>query len=180
MKIQVVPKTMNEEEAMEVAEKRGNFLGRLLLGKKKINLKLMYIESKEITFEMTYMDTFLRKIFTQKESLPRKQKILMLAEGTRGTPAYLEKPIKTQSLQITDPAQVQTTEIPQDELIENAKRLAGRMIRRQIGSYVTLEVLQLRSIYRPYYIAFYGELVENTKVRYIAIPADGNIIERTF
>ena len=129
---------------------------------------------------MTYMDTFLRKIFTQKESLPRKQKILMLAEGTRGTPAYLEKPIKTQSLQITDPAQVQTTEIPQDKLIENAKRLAGRMIRRQIGSYVTLEVLQLRSIYRPYYIAFYGELVENTKVRYIAIPADGNIIERTF
>lgn len=180
MKIQVVPKTMNEEEAMEVAEKRGNFLGRLLLGKKKINLKLMYIESKEITFEMTYMDTFLRKIFTQKESLPRKQKILMLAEGTRGMPAYLEKPIKTQSLQITDPAQVQTTEIPQDKLIENAKRLAGRMIRRQIGSYVTLEVLQLRSIYRPYYIAFYGELVENTKVRYIAIPADGNIIERTF
>ena len=180
MKIQVVPKTMNEEEAMEVAEKRGNFLGRLLLGKKKINLKLMYIESKEITFEMTYMDTFLRKIFTQKESLPRKQKILMLAEGTRGTPAYLEKPIKTQSLQITDPAQVQTTEIPQDKLIENAKRLAGRMIRRQIGSYATLEVLQLRSIYRPYYIAFYGELVENTKVRYIAIPADGNIIERTF
>ena len=48
MKIQVVPKTMAEEEAMEVAEKRGNFLGRLLLGKKKITLKLMYIESKEI------------------------------------------------------------------------------------------------------------------------------------
>lgn len=180
MKIQVVPKTMAEEEAMEVAEKRGNFLGRLLLGKKKITLKLMYIESKEITFEMTYMDTFLRKIFTQQEALPHKQKILMLAEGTRGTPAYLEEPIKTQAMQILDSTQVQPTEIPQEKLIENAKRLAGRMVKRQIGSYVTLDVLQLRSIYRPYYIAFYGELVENTKVRYIAIPADGNVIERTF
>ena len=79
MKIQVVPKTMAEEEAMEVAEKRGNFLGRLLLGKKKITLKLMYIESKEITFEMTYMDTFLRKIFKQQDSLPRKQRSRILS-----------------------------------------------------------------------------------------------------
>ena len=71
-------------------------------------------------------------------------------------------------------------EIPEEKLIDEAKRLARRMVKRQVGRDVLLDVLSVRSIYRPYYIAFYGDLVENTKVRYIAIPADGNVIERTF
>lgn len=81
MKIQVVPKTMAEEEAMEVAEKRGNFLGRLLLGKKKITLKLMYIESKEITFEMTYMDTFYEKSLSSRILFPVSKKSLCWQKG---------------------------------------------------------------------------------------------------
>lgn len=34
--------------------------------------------------------------------------------------------------------------------------------------------------YCPYYVAFYGELVEGTKVRYLPIAADKNEITRTF
>lgn len=181
MEIHAVKKTMSEAEAMKVAEKRGNWLGRLLLGKKKITLKLMYLESREITFDMTYVDSPLLKLMKRKSpQTPAKQKILMLAEGTRGNPAYLDSPVRTQVLQIDDESMIQKTEIPEEKLIDEARRLARRMVKRQVGRDVLLDVLSVRSIYRPYYIAFYGDLVENTKVRYIAIPADGNVIERTF
>ena len=66
MEIHAVKKTMSEAEAMKVAEKRGNWLGRLLLGKKKITLKLMYLESREITFDMTYVDSPLLKLMKRK------------------------------------------------------------------------------------------------------------------
>ena len=37
----------------------------------------------------------------------------------------------------------------------------------------SMEVASYRPFYRPYYVAFYGEMEMGKKVRYIAIEADG-------
>ena len=74
---------------------------------------------------------------------------------------------------------IQKTEFPDDEIVQTAKRMAVRMVRRQIGQVPIAELDTMRSIYRPYYVAFYGELKMGERVRYLPIPADGNRVERS-
>jgi len=74
---------------------------------------------------------------------------------------------------------IQFSEFTDEQVIGKGKDMCRRMVRRQVGSYITMDVISMESVYRPYYIAFYGELVEGTKVRYLPIQADGNEVKRT-
>ena len=65
-----------------------------------------------------------------------------------------------------------------DKIIATAQRPALRMVRRQVGKVATAELDSMRSFYRPYYIAFYGELKMGERVRYLPIPADGFRVDR--
>ena len=179
MEIVALPKLMTEEAAMEIAEKRGNFFGRLLLREKKITLKLMYIESKEIIYTIIY-DSFPLKKFQRVSGKPAIQRIRMLVEETRCTPAFLDEVLHTIPIQISDEAQLQNSNFPEKKLIDEGRYLARRMVRRQSGRNVCLEAESMRSVYRPYYVAFYGDMIEGCKVRYLPIPADGNEIRRVF
>lgn len=180
MEIMALPKLMTEEAAMEIAEKRGNFLGRLLLKEKRITLKLMYLESKEIIYNMTYQSLPLMKKSRLSSGGPQAQKIRMMVEGTQCTPAFLDEPLNTVKVQVDEEDQLQNTAFPEQKLIEEGKYLARRMVRRQSGRNVCMEAESIHSVYRPYYVAFYGDMVEGTRVRYLPIPADGNEIRRTF
>lgn len=180
VKIQAFPILLSEPEAYALAEKRGNFLGRLLIKKDHINLRLMYLESREIIFRMTYEPAPLPRLLGKKAEPKQTQRIRMLVEGTRGIPAYLGEEPQLEEVEIQDLNMVQNSELPDEKLIQEARYLARRMVRRQAGRTVTLEVEKMRSVYRPYYVAFYGELVEGTKVRYLPIAADKNEITRTF
>ncbi len=179
MKILAFPIQLNEQEARKQAEQRGNFLGRMMVKKDQINLKLMYLESKEITYRMTYLPAPLLRLLGRKAEPQKGPLIRILAEGTRGTPSFLGEDLPLEEVEITDDSQLQNTEFPDEKLIQEGKFLARRMVRRQMGKTVLLEVERIRSIYRPYYIAFYGELVEGTRVRYLPIAADKNEITRT-
>ncbi len=180
MEIMALPKLMTVETAMEIAEKRGNFLGRLVLKEKKITLKLMYLESKEIIYNMTYQPLPLMKKSRLSTGGPQVQKIRIMVEGTRCTPAFLDEPLKTVRVRIDEEDQLQNTPFPDQKLIEEGKYLARRMVRRQSGRNVCMEAESVHSVYRPYYVAFYGDIVQGTRVQYLPIPADGNEIRRTF
>jgi len=177
MKINCFPKTMSEEQAMKIAKGGGNILGKTLYSNKKVNIKLMYLENKYIEYEMTYKTNLIDKIIKKDEKI-RKQKIRAIVEGTRCTASYVPDEIKLETKDIPD-ENIQFTEFAEDKLISKGKDACRRMVRRQIGSYITMEVEKMESVYRPYYIAFYGDLVEGTKVRYLPIPADGNEVKRT-
>jgi len=173
MEIQALPTKMTESEAMKIAEQRGNVFGRLLLGKKNITMRLVYMESKEIVYKMK--DQYVLPFHRHTAGTNR---IRMLVEGTRCSPAYVSEAIQTIPVQISDESQLQNSPFPEDKLVEAGKYLGRRMVRRQSGRNVSMEVEQIRSIYRPFYVAFYGELKQGTKVRYLPIPADGNEICR--
>lgn len=64
----------------------------------------------------------------------------MLVEGTRGIPAYLGEEPQLEEVEIHDLNMVQNTELPDEKLIQEARYLARRMVRRQAGRTVTLEV----------------------------------------
>ena len=59
-----------------------------------------------------------------------------------------------------------------------AKRHALHMVRRQIGKVATAELHSMRSIYRPFYVAFYGKYEMGKRIRYLPIEADGHKVER--
>lgn len=67
MKIECFPIKMKEEEALKIAAGGKNPIIRLLFGKKKINLRVMYLESRYIIYEMTYHDNFLVKAINKKK-----------------------------------------------------------------------------------------------------------------
>lgn len=178
MEILAIPKVMTEKEAVEIARNGGNFVGKILFAKKDIKLKLMYLESKEIIYRIVFEDSKIKSLLGKKREKQYGQKVRILVEGTRCTPAFLEENLKLENIEIKDKNLIQKTEFTNEKIINEGKFMARRMIRRQIGKTVLLEVENIRSIYRPYYIAFYGEMVEGTKVRYLPIPADGNQIRR--
>lgn len=180
MKILALQKQVTEEAAMKIAEKKGGPLGRLFLRNTSIMMKLMYLESKEIIYDMTYEPVpFFGKLLPARPGAQR-QKIRIIVEGTRCNPAYLAEELRTITLDIADESLIQESPHPVQKMIEEGKYLARRMVRRQIGRNVCMEAASVRSIYRPYYVAFYGDWQPENKVRYLAIPADGNEISKMF
>lgn len=178
MQINCLPKTMSEEQALKVAMGGGNFIGKALYGKQDITLKLMYLESREIIFEMTFLDAPLIHLFKRHKNIaPGKQKFRTMIEGTRCAASYLPEPLETQTKEV-DEEQIQNSTFTDEKLIRSGKYLCRRLVRRQLGKTVTTEVAEMTTIYRPFYIAFYGAVELGAKVRYLPIAADGNNVVR--
>jgi hypothetical protein len=177
MKIKCFPKTMSEEQAMKIARGGGNIVGKMLYGNKDINMRVMYLENRYIVFDMTYCPSIIQRL-RKKEGKVKKQKIRVMVEGTRCTASYVDDEIKVDSIDVKE-EDIQYSEFTDEQLVEKGKDMCRRMVRRQVGNYITLEVDSMTTVFRPYYIAFYGNLIEGTKVRYLPIPADGNEVKRT-
>lgn len=178
MKITATPITMTPEEAMKEARKGGNIFGKALYGNGEISLRLIYLESREVILDLYYQPApLMRWLGKEKDPDKPNKKIRMVVEGTRGGASYAGEPIKTCEIEVDDKA-IQKTEFSDDKIVQSASRLAQRMVRRQIGKVVIARLHAMRSIYRPYYVAFYGKMEMGQKVRYQAIAADGNRIER--
>lgn len=178
MRIEVTPITMSEEEAMKVARGGGNIIGKAMFGKKDITLQLWYLENRVVIFNLDFQPAPLMRWLGKTRTKRPSQKIRMVVEGTRCTASYSGEPIVTREIEIEDSDAIQKTTYSDEEIVQTAKRLAVRMVRRQVGQVAKAELYEMRSIYRPYYVAFYGEMKMGQRVRYLPIPADGNRVER--
>ena len=176
MVIECFPILMSEEAARKRAMK--GFAG--MYGKNKtINMRLMWLENRYIEFEMTYHDSFIRKLIRKDKNKIDKQKIRTIVDATTCSGSYTETGIST-IMRDVDESMIQHSNYPDDRLIHTARENVRRMVRRHAGRFVSAEMIEMRKVYRPYWIAVYGEWVEGTKVRYLPIPADGNEVYRTF
>ncbi|MEM5769630.1 MAG: hypothetical protein AAGU32_15250, partial [Bacillota bacterium] len=109
-----------------------------------------------------------------------KSKIQIIANGsTCGVSYYDRSGLNLAELDV-DEEQLQRSAFPDHQLILRANALARRILRRRVGGNVTLETLSVESVFRPYHVAFFGELIEGVRVRYMPIPADNNTVRKTF
>ncbi|MCA5964625.1 hypothetical protein LC724_36145 [Blautia sp. RD014234] len=76
MKIECFPVKMKEEEALRIAKGGKNPIVRALFGRKKINLRVMYLESRYITYEMTYKDNIIVKAIKKKKKRTDRRSVL--------------------------------------------------------------------------------------------------------
>ena len=178
MKIECFPVKMKEEEALRIAQGGKNPVVRALFGRKKINLRIMYLESRYITYEMTFKDNIIVKTIKKKKE-EDKQKIRVMVEATTCSASYVEDDITTEVRDVEE-NDIQPTYYEDKRLTDCGAIMAGRMVRRHVGRNLSIKPVEERKVYRPFYIAIYGDMVEGTKARYRPIAADGNIVCRNF
>lgn len=176
--IECFPIKMSEEEALRIARGGKNPIVKGIWGNKKINLRVMYLESRYIIYEMTYRDNaIVRAIKKMKE--PQKQNIRVMVEATTCTASYTEDDIVTEMKEV-DENDIQATYYTDKRLTDCGAIMARRMVRRHVGRNLSIKPVEMRKVYRPFYIAIYGDMIEGTKARYMPIAADGNLVSRTF
>lgn len=171
----------SQEEARREATK--GILTRLFLLKgiddNDIIVRTMYIENRLITFEITSHLSIVDRLFHRREKSV-KSKIEMIANGsTRGVAYYDRRGVEIVEEDVCED-DIQLSDFPDGDLIMRGNALARRILRRRVGGNISLEVVGVESIFRPYHVIFFGKPKEGTRVRYIPIAADGCSVKRTF
>ncbi|MDR3254654.1 MAG: hypothetical protein LBT31_03730 [Synergistaceae bacterium] len=181
MKLRSFAVKIDQNEAEAMSKKRMSFFGRLLIGKNpEVEIKTFFIENKIITYEITneppFFINWLRKGHIEKH----KSRIRMIADGsTSGVALYDDAGTDVVDMDV-DEKQVQLSDFSDDMLVVRGNVLARRILRRRVGGAVSLETLEIQSVFRPYHVLFYGKLTEGRKVRYMSIPADNCVVKKTF
>lgn len=181
MKISCFPEKIDQKRAMAMADKQTGFFSRLFIGRdKKIEeVKTLYIENRLITFTITAKPPLFEKLF-KKEPKPIKSRIQMIANGsTCGVAYYDPRGVEIVEEDI-DEEHVQKSDYADELLITRGNALARKILRRRVGGNLTLEVEDIKSVYRPYHVAFYGKPAAGSKVYYVPIAADMCSVGKTF
>lgn len=179
MKISAFPIVCSKEDITRDGRVYGGLLGRLfLLNRKPTSIRLFYIEFKVITLGIEHPPSLIdRWVFGKKT--PRFQTMPVIADGTCGATAWADSLPPIVEVE-ADPQSIQRSDFSDEELVRRAKKTALRILRRHVGGFPMIEFSSIESVFRPYWIVFYGKLEENRKVRYIPVPADGCRSHRTF
>ncbi|MFR7990369.1 MAG: hypothetical protein ACLU5F_07210 [Anaerovoracaceae bacterium] len=164
---------MNSEEAWKIAEKKGDWLWNLVFRNLPLTrLQLMYIEYEIISIKTVGRPALLSRIRGRSKPICKRMDILV--NGTTGGVALIaDQNLQFERIEITDNINLQSAGFDQDEAIKRAKMLAHKITHRSMGGMHEAEIVNFKSVYRPFYVAFYGDMSEGNKVRYITIPADG-------
>ncbi len=179
MNIRAFPICIAKEEAGKMAEAQGYWLRKIFCpGKSLSEVRLHFIECKLITYEVTYQPNLLDKLFARKEKA-RKQAITMLADGSCSSVAWADTVPGIVTLENVHEDQIQYADKDDKFLIDKGRSAALKVIHRHVGGIPEIREIKVESIFRPYWIAFFGEVIEGQKVHYTPIAADGYMIQKT-
>ena len=176
--IKALPIVMSQEEAYRIASGDKNPFVKAMARNKKINMRIMYLENRYYIYEMTYQKSLLERRFGNSLGDETVQKIRIIVEATTCSASYTPDPIHTEEIEV-DEDSIQPTYYDDKRLEDCGMKFARRMVRRRVGRQLTMRTLSEETIYRPYYIAIYGDMIEGTKARYLPIAADGFEINTT-
>jgi hypothetical protein len=179
MDIRAFPVCLEKEEAEKIAESQGRWLRKIFCrGKSLSEIRLHFVECKLITYEITHKPTILEKLFSRKAGVS-KQTITMLADGSNSSVAWVDTMPDVVTLENVHEDQVQYSEKDDKFLINRGRSAALKIVHRNIGGIPEIREIQVASIFRPYWITFFGEVAEGKKVYYSPIAADGYKIHKT-
>ena len=180
MRLQSFQMQMGPKEARSKALKQVGPLGRILLGKNQdIHMRTVFIENKIITYQITNEPSLLFRLLHKNQKDTHKSKIRVIANGSTSGVSYYDG-IGVNIVEMDVPEeQIQHSDYSDEKLISKGNVRARRILRRRIGGNVSIQPLCVESVYRPYHVAFFGEPVEGTKVRYLPLAADGCSVKRT-
>jgi hypothetical protein len=170
----VFKQTMSRQQALKTAQNKGDWLWNIVFYNKPLTeLKLMYIEYVLLEMETTAAPSLFQKLQKKESVKSFVKKLRVIVDGTTGGVALVTDMPLIEEKCFTEEDWVQTSSFVEEEAVRKAKMLAHKISHRVLGGMHTAEVTEYKSVYRPYWVAFYGEVKEGNRVRYITIPADG-------
>ncbi|MBV7274780.1 hypothetical protein [Clostridium thailandense] len=171
MDINIFKIKIGKEEAIRTAKgMRSFFMG--LSNKKISEVRIHYVEVKFVTCILTHKPNFLEKYLFRNNKI-KKQKILMLVDGTTCETAIVDSKPEIASVKDVDQESIQISSYSDKRMIDSCKRVASRVVRRNLGNLAEIEFEKIENCYRPYWLILYGEMKEGKKVRCIPVSADG-------
>lgn len=177
--IQALTLKLSREEAKKIAEKKGDWLWHLVFKSLPLSqLKLMYIEYEIIRVETTASPTVLSRLKRRGPQEVQKHLDILVNGTTGGVSLIADQNLCYEELAVTDDMEIQHAVFDREEAVKRAKMLAHKVTHRIMGGMHEAEVIERFPIYRPFWVAFYGDIAEGNKVRYITIPADGGQNQR--
>jgi len=172
MDIQIFPIKLAREEAETMARQKGGLFWRTVFSRKDLSeLRQHFVEYKVITLEAVFRPTIIQRLLFRKTDI-RKQKIQMLANGSTGSVSWIESMPEIVTMNGVDENAIQLSDRNDDRLVSRCRKVAVRVMHRFAGGIPELEVLSIESVYRPFWIALYGNTSANNKCRYLPIAAD--------
>ncbi len=174
MEINSLPIKLTKEEAIDVGKNgRGSFLSRLFVKNKKVHeVRLHYIEFKLVTLEVKYDKFGFRK------KCDKVHKLNILINGSTGSGSIVQDMPKTIKIKDVDENIVQYCDKDNQRIRSKANKMAMRITHRFMGGTPDINIIKIESFFRPYWVLFFGEVKENTRVGYLPVEADGFIINR--
>jgi hypothetical protein len=179
MKEYVFEQKMSEDRARQIAAKKGDWVWGVIFNRLPLTeVRLMYLEFLLINVRSEYMPGPLEKLrnTVRKNTV---QELEVLADGTNGRIAMVADRPKILIKELEDDNNyVQRSDFDDNDLLSSAKKVAVKVAHRFMGGIPLVEVTEYRSVFRPYWVAFYGDMREGNKVRYLPIAADGGSNKR--
>jgi hypothetical protein len=177
MKIETSVIKMTESEAKKKGESKSNFIGRLLVRSKMSKLELVYFPFLLVEFNQECTQGIFHIEKQRKDERNNNIKtIIIICDGTTNSTALTDT-LPDLSKTEVDKVQIKERLFTEQDMVSAAHKLAFRMTRRFFGNR-DIVLHYTREIYRPYYIAWYGDITESNKARYLPIAADGFNINR--
>lgn len=178
MEMAVLKQKMGREDALKKANTKGDWLWSILFANKPLSkLELWYFEYQ--IFEVETVETpsliqaIRKKKITEENDKPCAKIIEVMVNGSTGGVALVNDTLEIEYMDFDPNTNIQNSVFATDETENRAKKLANKIGHRVMGGMHEASILSKRSVYRPYWVAFYGEVKEGSKVRYITIAADG-------
>lgn len=178
MKIETSVIKMTESEARKKGEAKSNFIGRLIVRSEMSKLEIVYFPFLLIEFRQECPQEIFHIGKRQKDAGNNNVKtITIICDGTTNSTSITDTLPDLEKKEI-DEEQIKKRLFTEQDMESAAYKLAFRMTRRFIGNRKII-LNNTREIYRPYYVAWYGDITEGNKARYLPMAADGFDINRT-
>jgi len=160
---------MTESEAWEKGKSKCNIIGRLLVRDEMSKLEIAYFPFLLVEFRQEHS----RHIWRRRKDTGGNNisVITIICDGTTNNAAFadtLPDFIKTE----VGEEQIKKRLFTEQDMISESQKLAFRMTHKFIGKNEII-LQNTYEIYRPYYIAWYGNITEENKARYLPMAADG-------
>jgi len=170
---------LSKEELKQRLQNRGIFNpNRFLTGSRPVTkMELRYVEYLILDYRMESGRSWFQIIKNHPEE-SEVQEIRLIGNGSTGSVSFLEATPDTELREIPE-SMIQPKEYDADDMSQDAKYLTVKIGRRLAGRYYQkLELTGISSIYRPFWIAYYGEPRKDGKVLCCPHAADGFIVKR--
>lgn len=170
---------MQREEAWKIAERKGDWLWNIVFRNRPLSeLRLMYIEYVLLDIETESAPALCKRLL-KNASEPVRKKLLVLVNGsTGGVSLVTDRDLQIEEIELHDGIEIQHKNFDDEEADKRAKILAHKITHRSMGGMHEAKIVGKKSLYRPFWVAFYGNMREGSRVRYITIAADGGQHQR--